>query len=194
MATKGVSTPTVKPRRSHRPYLFRGLLLCGLCDCRMQGQWLREMAYYRCRFPNEYAIANKVAHPRNIYLREDQLVGPLDDWLLTALAPPHRIHDRGDVPASQDDQTLAPTIDPIQQILDECDRRIANYRALLDAGTDHALIAGWIAETSAERVQRSSPAPATAAPPSRSGSPELRSATSSLPWGIHAPRSAARTP
>jgi hypothetical protein len=67
--------------------LFRGFLVCGLCDRRMQGHWLREAAYYRCRCPDEYAIASKLAHPRNVYLREDQLVEPLDDWLLTTLAP-----------------------------------------------------------------------------------------------------------
>jgi site-specific DNA recombinase len=39
-----------------------------------------------------------------------------------------------------------------QQTIAECDRKIANYRALLDAGTDPALVAGWIAETTALRA------------------------------------------
>jgi hypothetical protein len=28
------------------------------------------MAYYRCRFPDQYAMANRLAHPRNVYPRE----------------------------------------------------------------------------------------------------------------------------
>ncbi|WP_372492478.1 hypothetical protein [Salinispora arenicola] len=43
----------------------------------MQAQHSHGVAYYRCRFPQEYAIANKVDHPRNVILREDVLVTPL---------------------------------------------------------------------------------------------------------------------
>ncbi|MFD3932503.1 zinc ribbon domain-containing protein [Streptomyces sp. NPDC058614] len=48
--------------------MFRGLLYCGICARRMQGQSSNERLYYRCRFPNAYAPANKSAHPRNVYL------------------------------------------------------------------------------------------------------------------------------
>ena len=44
-------------------------------------------------------------------------------------------------------EALAP-----QQVIDDCDRKITNYRALLDAGTDPTLVAGWIAEVTATRV------------------------------------------
>ncbi|MFT2017182.1 zinc ribbon domain-containing protein [Streptomyces sp. 796.1] len=53
--------------RTHNPYLFRGRITCALCTRRMQGQWSHGEAYYRCRFPEEYALANHVQHPRNIY-------------------------------------------------------------------------------------------------------------------------------
>jgi site-specific DNA recombinase len=152
LATKGRATTIVKPRRTPRPYLFRGKLLCGLCNRRMQGQWLREMPYYRCRFPDEYANANKLAHPRNVYLREDQLVPPLDEWLLTALAPPRLEASIDAMYSSQPAATDAATGDPDQEVIDECDRKLANYRSLLDAGTDSTLVAGWIAEVTAERV------------------------------------------
>jgi hypothetical protein len=35
----------------------------------MQGHWVNAQSYYRCRYPAEYAIANKIDHPRNVYLR-----------------------------------------------------------------------------------------------------------------------------
>lgn len=126
--------------------------MCGLCNRRMQGQWLREMPYYRCRFPDEYANANRLAHPRNVYLREDQLVPPLDEWLLTALAPPHLEESIDAMYSSQPAVTGPATGDPDQEVIKECDRKLANYRSLLDTGTDATLVAGWIAEVTAERV------------------------------------------
>src|SRR5680860_1491264 len=38
-------------------------------------------AHYRCRYPNEYAIANGVPHPRSVYVREDAVLPRLDAWL-----------------------------------------------------------------------------------------------------------------
>jgi hypothetical protein len=40
-------------KRTPKPYQLRGLLYCGVCDRRMQGQWVNDAAYYRCRFPEE---------------------------------------------------------------------------------------------------------------------------------------------
>jgi DNA invertase Pin-like site-specific DNA recombinase len=151
LATRGATTTQVKPRRTPRPYIFRGLLFCGVCGRRMQGQWLHDMAYYRCRFPEEYAIANKLAHPRNVYLRQDHVLAPLDEWLLAALAP-HNLEATIDAMAAAQPTPVEPSIDSTDRILAECDRKIANYRALLDAGTDPALVAGWIAEVTAIRA------------------------------------------
>ncbi|WP_088961417.1 hypothetical protein [Micromonospora purpureochromogenes] len=53
----------------------------------MQGQYNHGDAHYRCRFPQEYTLVNQVAHPRNVYLREDALTDPLDTWLASAFAP-----------------------------------------------------------------------------------------------------------
>jgi hypothetical protein len=46
-----------------------------------QGQSSHGVAYYRCRFPQEYALANAIDHPRNVIMREDIMIGPLDAWL-----------------------------------------------------------------------------------------------------------------
>jgi site-specific DNA recombinase len=35
-------------RNSHRPYLLRGLLVCGVCGRTLQGRAQNECAYYRC--------------------------------------------------------------------------------------------------------------------------------------------------
>jgi site-specific DNA recombinase len=64
-------------------------LLCGLCSRRMQGLWANQAPYYRCRFPSEYALANHVDHPRNVTLRQDAILGPLDDWLASKFGSAH---------------------------------------------------------------------------------------------------------
>ena len=46
-------------------------MVCGLvraADERRVEQ--RLQAYYLCRFPIEYALANRITHPKNVYLRE----------------------------------------------------------------------------------------------------------------------------
>ncbi len=47
----------------------------------MQDHWVKEITYYRCRFPAEYALANRVQHPLNVNLREDAIIGQIDGWL-----------------------------------------------------------------------------------------------------------------
>ncbi|MET9302946.1 zinc ribbon domain-containing protein [Micromonospora chalcea] len=54
---------------TRNPYVFRGLIYCAACDRRMQGQYNHGDAYYRCRFPQEYALANQIPHPRNAHRR-----------------------------------------------------------------------------------------------------------------------------
>jgi hypothetical protein len=119
----------------------------------MQGQQRREQLFYRCRYPNEYGLANKVEHPRNVYLAERDLVGPLDKWLCTCLAP-HRV--TGTIEAmyqSQPDGEVDPAAAVAARAVEECDRALARHRAALEAGADPHLVTGWIRETQARRAE-----------------------------------------
>lgn len=58
----------------------------------MQGQQSKRALYYRCRFPAEHGLANKLEHPRNIYLAEREMLSPLDQWLSRCLAT-HRFDE-----------------------------------------------------------------------------------------------------
>jgi len=58
-----------KPHRRQNSYALRGLVSRGICGRRMQSHWVNGAAYYRCRFPAEYALANRVKHPLNVNLR-----------------------------------------------------------------------------------------------------------------------------
>jgi site-specific DNA recombinase len=142
-----------KPHRRQHPYALRGLVICGLCERRMQSHWTNGAPYYRCRFPAEYALANRVEHPLNINLREDAVIGRVDKWLAREFAP-HRMGEtlRALADAPQRDTTPASTGGEAASKIAECDRKLAQYRAALDAGANPATVAAWIAETEAEKA------------------------------------------
>jgi Recombinase zinc beta ribbon domain len=70
------------PRPTKQPYLFRGRIRCGFCLRRMEGSTRQTRTYYRCAarsiVPGAPALAH---HPKNVYLPEAALVGPLNEWL-----------------------------------------------------------------------------------------------------------------
>ncbi|MFE0530435.1 recombinase family protein [Micromonospora parva] len=158
------------PKRAHRsrhPYIFKSLVHCGICGRKMQGQHSHGVAYYRCRFPQEYALANKVEHPRNVIMREDVLIQPLDAWLVQGFGPLHRRHTIATLlDQAHTDMPAAAAVVPEGPTLAECDAKLYRYRAALDAGADPAVVAGWIAETQAERqrAEQSHQAPAKEEP------------------------------
>jgi site-specific DNA recombinase len=134
---------------SPRPYALRGRLRCGLCQRRLQGQWVRGEAYYRCRYPSEYAHGAGFDHPINVYLREADLVSKLDAWLARLVNPAsieatcRRLAAAHTQPAGHADAGLRAA----QQVLADCQRKLARHRAALEAGGDPAVINQWIAET-----------------------------------------------
>jgi site-specific DNA recombinase len=118
----------------------------------MQGQRNNGEAYYRCRYAQEYALANKIDHPRNVYLRERDLVAPLDHALASAFTPARiddtisRLTDSQKPPAADDHLARQ-----VNARLAACDKKLASYRAALDAGADPAVVTEWITETQNER-------------------------------------------
>lgn len=117
----------------------------------MQGNWNNGRSHYRCRFPREYAIANKVQHPLAVYVREDALLPPLDHWLSEVFAP-HRIE--GALTAMADSQPSATTspFEAARSEIADCDRKLARHRAALESGADPALIAAWSADVQRQRA------------------------------------------
>jgi site-specific DNA recombinase len=142
------------PRRALRPYLLRRLIRCGLCQRKMEGHFSHGEAYYRCRYPAEYALASELEHPKNVYLREEEVVSSLDDWL-EGLFDPERIEDTCEALASaqgmvlQDEVRLAAA----RMALGECEARLARYRAALEAGANPSVVADWIREVTQERAR-----------------------------------------
>jgi site-specific DNA recombinase len=141
-----------KKHRSRHPYVLKGLVYCAICQRRMQGQRSNGEAYYRCRYAQEYALANQINHPRNVYLRERDLVTPLDHALASAFTPARiedtvtRLADSQNPPATDDHTTQQ-----VNAQLARCDKKLASYRAALDAGADPSVVTAWITEIQNER-------------------------------------------
>ncbi len=149
----------------------------------MQGQYNHGDAYYRCRFPQEYALANHVPHPRNVYLRADALTDPLDTWLASAFAPQRLEHTITTLADAQPVAHPPATGIPAQAIITEFDAKLERYRAALDAGADPTVVTAWITQTQADRARARARARAEAelhalASTTHTGWPEQRSP----PW------------
>ncbi|HZO65990.1 MAG TPA: recombinase family protein [Kribbellaceae bacterium] len=160
------------PRRSVRPYLFRGLITCGLCGRRMVGNPNHGRLYYRCKASRDFVRQHGIAHPAVLYLREDSIADQVDRFLheelsgasvRTNLRQLADAHHRAELAAyAAQDETIQ-----LRRVVDDCDIKIARYRAALDAGADPVLVAGWITETTAIRATTLARIGIAAGPPQR---------------------------
>ncbi|WP_189332941.1 zinc ribbon domain-containing protein [Actinoplanes ianthinogenes] len=145
------------PHRQHRtrhPYVFRGSVYCAVCERRMQGQHSNGAPYYRSRYTREYAAANRVEHPSNVYLREDVLVNPIVLWLASAFSPTNLDHTVTAMAKAQPVDTATLVKDETRRAIASCDSKLKQYRAALDAGADPVVVTGWIADTQAVPAPR----------------------------------------
>jgi site-specific DNA recombinase len=134
LAVAGRGNKPRMPRATPRAYQLRGLLFCGLCDRRIQGNFNPGLPHCRCRFPSEYALANHVIHPRAVYLRENQVIPSLDAWVAKIFTPVNIETTLDQLAGSQPDADSETSADA--RALADCDRKLVNYRAALEAGTD----------------------------------------------------------
>jgi site-specific DNA recombinase len=119
----------------------------------MQGHWISQAPCYRCRFPSEYALANKIRHPRNVYLRQDAFEADVDGWLTTVFAP-HRLCDTIDqMMADQHAAAADAAAEAATAQIADASLKMARYRAALDAGGDPEEIGKWIADAKAQRLK-----------------------------------------
>ncbi|MEV7968099.1 zinc ribbon domain-containing protein [Sphaerisporangium sp. NPDC088356] len=142
LAGRGRGPAVHKPHPTRRPYAFRGVLFCGYCHRRMQGNWNNDQAYYRCRYPAEYALANKVDHPKTVYLREAEILPDLDRWLAREFTGSRR-RETVRLLTEYGQPDVDPAAESARRRIAECDHKLTQHRAALEAGADPALIAQW---------------------------------------------------
>ncbi len=143
--------PRTRAPKTHRHYLLAGRMHCAVCGRRMQGHWTHGRAYYRCKFTEDYP-GGDCGHPRNVYVREDTVVRGLDSWVASLFDDDH-IDDTCDRLAgvSEPDPAAQEREAALRAAIADCDRKLANYRALLDYDDAVTVAASWIADTQRER-------------------------------------------
>ncbi|GAA4955939.1 recombinase family protein [Actinoplanes utahensis] len=160
------------PRHTGHPYLFRGLISCGICNRKMVGNPNHGRLYYRCTASRDYVRQHQISHPPALYLREDQIVTPIDRFLREELTGPaltdnlHRVAE-AQYRAAVAAHDTAGEIDQLRQAIADADIKISRYRATLDAGGDPTLIADWISETTAIKKAAQARLGLTEVPPQR---------------------------
>ncbi|MBS2538394.1 recombinase family protein [Catenulispora sp. NF23] len=155
-AAHGHDRTTRERTRTQHFYVFKSRLWCGLCGRKMQGQQNHGKPNYRCRYPKDYALANHVQHPDNVYVKEEDVLPVLDQWLLKLFAP-HRIGETirtmADNAAALTEPATAPEPDADAAAkVAKCDTKLEAYRKALEAGADPVTVSGWIAEVNATRA------------------------------------------
>ena len=74
IAAQDTAVPRGPAGPAARRYLLAGLLTCGQCGRRLESAWSNGRAAYRCRHGYCSATVPDPARPKNIYLREDQVL------------------------------------------------------------------------------------------------------------------------
>ncbi len=146
-------------RPKHRnTYSLSSLVRCGVCGRRMSGSQNHGEAYYRCKYPSEYAGATD-KHPRTVYLRESDVTPALDEWLLSVFDP----------------KNLDATVAALSAAQSPDDGALARA----EAGADPAVVAGWIKEVEGDRLAAERELASTASTAQPLSEAEIRSLVTS---------------
>jgi len=79
------------PKATKHVYLFKGRVRCSICSRGMEGTPRQSRIYYRCAARNIAPGSPVLAeHPKNVYLAERLIVGPVNDWLSGLFDEDHR--------------------------------------------------------------------------------------------------------
>ncbi len=94
IAAQEASAPRGPAGPAARRYLLAGLLRCGTCGRRLESSWSNGRPAYRCRHGYTSATRPDPRRPKNLDLREDQIL-PRLAALAIVLAGQDQAQDRG---------------------------------------------------------------------------------------------------
>jgi site-specific DNA recombinase len=137
---------TRSPKTTDMPYLLRGLVYCGICERKMQGNRAHGTLRYRCITSQSRALPAYLAdHPKALYVREDAVIELLDRWL-GGLADPDWLA------APQEPEPIIEAQHAnLHARLAEIDKATANLITSIEKGTDPALVNPRLNQLRAER-------------------------------------------
>ena len=139
------------PSSTRRPYLLRGMVHCGACGRRMQGEVVRKATYYRCNVrtmaPGAAALAS---HPPTVNLREDAIVSAINGWIGQLFHPSQREQMVAALLGAQPGAQAIGTDDAKARRVD-ADQRLRRFHAAIAAGVDPEALVEAINQAQAER-------------------------------------------
>jgi hypothetical protein len=97
-------------------------------------------------------FANRLAHPRSLYLREDKIVELVDPWIRRAFAPANLRSTLQAMADAQHDDGDQHQVAAAREKISTCQTKLDRYRAALDAGTDPVLVQQWISQVQAQKA------------------------------------------
>ncbi len=139
------------PSQTKKAYLLRGLVRCGVCGRRMQGELAHGTRYYRCTArtlaPGSAALAS---HPPTVNLREETIISAINGWIGQLFHPTQRDHTVDLLLAAQPASVSVDT-DEAKKRRADADQRLRRYQAAIAAGVDPDAMIDAINQAQAER-------------------------------------------
>ena len=93
IAAQEASAPRGPAGSATRQYLLAGLLRCGACGRRLESAWSNGRPAYRCRHGYTSATRPSPGRPRNLYVREDQILPRLAALAILRAADGRRLEE-----------------------------------------------------------------------------------------------------
>ncbi|WP_424229512.1 recombinase family protein [Actinophytocola sp.] len=84
VAVQGIRAGRQTKDGETREYMLAGLVVCAVCGRRMDGHWVHGRAGYRCRHGYTSGTPRPGGTTRNLYFREDHLLGLVPKLLVDA--------------------------------------------------------------------------------------------------------------
>ena len=117
-------------------YLLRGLVHCGHCGNRMQGDRRGERVYYKCAGPrNSVGKLNQADHPASVYVREDALLPAVADLIAARVFGPDRqahLHNQHTAEPRKKAEAHTRAIDAARRVLGDVTTRQDRLMAELE--------------------------------------------------------------
>ena len=142
------------PRSTKWVYALRHRVRCGYCSRRMEGTPREARIYYRCAARSMVPGAAALnGHPKNVYLPEAAVLGPLNAWI-------GELFDRKNVErtvaalvASQGCGRKEPSArQAMKKRLSEAESRLRKFRTAIEAGVDPGALVESINDAQAQRA------------------------------------------
>jgi len=140
-----------KPRQSRHAYVLRGMLFCSVCGRRMEGAWRANRTngsgrvLYRCVVKQNRALAEMENHPSSLYVREEAVLGRLDQWI-ASLTSPEALENH------QHPSSSASAADSLQAEISALDRKITGLIAAVEAGANLPQLTDQLKRRAKERA------------------------------------------